>query len=207
MKISRRPSDFDGRMAKSLSKARKSGLASSRSVAGMAAFRKANLLDDEGSVIHQNVSVQTMFRVKVLLLFICQLSLMLGVMILPQRKKYRTTHNHIKDALQSHLLYLPHGQAHALLTMTSQLGRRGLPLRQQQTSSPTRSAGQPCALIPTAFPRGQPYLPHGQAPPLVTMTSQLRRRLLPPSPQNAPSPTRSACKTSTLESTAPTTCG
>eukprot|EP00949_MAST-11_sp_MAST-11-sp1_P005284 g5284.t1 len=85
MKISRRPSDFDGRMAKSLSKARKSGLASSRSVAGMAAFRKANLLDDEGSVIHQNVSVQTMFRVKVLLLFICQLSLMLGVMILCNR--------------------------------------------------------------------------------------------------------------------------
>ena len=117
-------------------------------------------------------------------------------------QEMQQTHNHIKDALQNHLLFLPHGQADPLLTMTPQLGRRRLPLRPQQTSSPTRSAGQPCTLILTAFRRGQPYLLHGQAPPLVTVTSQLRRRLLPPSPQT----TKSAFKTSTLQGTAPSTC-
>ena len=117
-------------------------------------------------------------------------------------REMQKTPNHIKDAHQNHLLFLPHGQAYPLLTTTPQHGRRRLPLRQQQTSSPTRSAGQTCTLILTGFRGGQPYLLHGQAHPLVTVTSLLRRRLLPPSPQT----TTSAGTTSTLQGTAPSTC-
>jgi len=73
---------MDERMAKTLAKTKKKGIVSSRSLAGMAAFKKANLLDDPDSVIHQNLSIQSTFRMKIMFAFIGQISSMYAVVLL-----------------------------------------------------------------------------------------------------------------------------
>jgi hypothetical protein len=73
---------MDERMAKSLGKTKASGIVSTRTIAGMAAFKKANLLDDPNSVIHQPLAVQAEFRAKITLAFIAQMSVMFAVMMI-----------------------------------------------------------------------------------------------------------------------------
>ena len=73
---------MDERMAKSLGRTKSSGIVSTRTIAGMAAFKKANLLDDPNSVIHQPLAVQAEFRAKIILAFVAQMSVMFAVMMI-----------------------------------------------------------------------------------------------------------------------------
>ena len=57
---------MERRMANSLANAKKNGIASSRTVAGMAAYSKSSFIDDFDSVYHQPNVVQQSFRLKVL---------------------------------------------------------------------------------------------------------------------------------------------
>jgi len=72
---------IDERMALTLSKSQKKGIVSSRSLAGMAAFKKANLLDDPHSVVHQSLAIQSEFRLKIMFSFIAQMGVMYAVML------------------------------------------------------------------------------------------------------------------------------
>jgi hypothetical protein len=65
-----------------LAKAKKSGIVSTRTIAGMAAFKKSNLLDDPFSVVHQSLAIQSEFRFKIMFTFIGQMCLMYAVMLL-----------------------------------------------------------------------------------------------------------------------------
>ena len=72
---------IDERMAKTLSRTKTSGIVGTRTIAGIAAFKKANLLDDPESVVHQSLAVQAEFRLKITGLFLAQMSLMFAVMM------------------------------------------------------------------------------------------------------------------------------
>ena len=73
--------DMNERIAMTLSKSKSKGIVSSRSLAGMAAFKKGNLLDDPHSVIHQSLKIQAEFRLKIQFAFIAQLCVMYAVML------------------------------------------------------------------------------------------------------------------------------
>ena len=62
------------RMANVLANAKRQGLASSRTVAGMAAFSKASFIDDDQNVAHHSKAVQKNFRCKLLGALILQLT-------------------------------------------------------------------------------------------------------------------------------------
>jgi FtsH-binding integral membrane protein len=72
---------IDERMAKTLSRTKTSGIVGTRTIAGIAAFKKANLLDDPESVVHQSLAVQAEFRLKITCLFLAQMTLMFAVMM------------------------------------------------------------------------------------------------------------------------------
>jgi hypothetical protein len=73
---------MDEIIANDLGKAKKSGIISSRTISGMAGFKKANLLDDPFSVIHQPLKIQSEFRFKIMMAFLGQMSVMYAVMLL-----------------------------------------------------------------------------------------------------------------------------
>ena len=72
---------IDERMAKTLKRTKTSGIVGTRTIAGIAAFKKANLLDDPESVVHQPLAVQAEFRLKITALFLAQMTLMFAVMM------------------------------------------------------------------------------------------------------------------------------
>lgn len=72
----------DERMAKVLARTKTSGIVGTRTIAGIASFKKSNLLDDPESVIHQPIEVQAEFRLKITLLFLAQMTLMFTVMMI-----------------------------------------------------------------------------------------------------------------------------
>ena len=67
---------MERRMANSLANAKKNGIASSRTVAGMAAYSKSSFIDDFDSVYHQPNVVQQSFRLKVLGMVLLLLTLL-----------------------------------------------------------------------------------------------------------------------------------
>ena len=73
---------MDEIIANDLGKAKKSGIISSRTISGMAGFKKANLLDDPFSVIHQSLKIQSEFRFKIMMAFLGQMSVMYAIMLL-----------------------------------------------------------------------------------------------------------------------------
>ena len=67
---------MEEKMAMALKKAKKSGLASSKTVAGMAAFSKSSFVDDEENVHHADNKTKKTFRIRMFGLFLLQLTLL-----------------------------------------------------------------------------------------------------------------------------------
>ena len=67
---------MEEKMAMALKKAKKSGLASSKTVAGMAAFSKSSFVDDEENVHHADNQTKKTFRIRMFGLFLLQLTLL-----------------------------------------------------------------------------------------------------------------------------------
>lgn len=67
---------MEEKMAIALKKAKKSGLASSKTVAGMAAFSKSSFVDDMENVHHASNDTKRSFRLRMFGLFILQLTLL-----------------------------------------------------------------------------------------------------------------------------------